>query len=72
MAARHSSTCHERHLKVRYTYYEHQLQRPNPRTPVPWIELKGFWLHEAGFTIHTPVRVRVMDGCLVVTVQRTK
>lgn len=37
--------------------------------PVPWIQLKGHWLNQAGFQINTPVKVRVMEGCLVLTVQ---
>jgi hypothetical protein len=37
--------------------------------PVPWIQLKGYWLQQAGFTINTPVKVRVMDGCLVLTTE---
>jgi hypothetical protein len=27
--------------------------------------MKGHWLDQAGFTIDTPVTVRVMEGCLV-------
>ncbi|MEJ2425736.1 MAG: SymE family type I addiction module toxin [Candidatus Thiodiazotropha sp.] len=37
--------------------------------PVPWIQLKGHWLQQAGFEINTPVKVRVMNGCLVLTTQ---
>jgi hypothetical protein len=37
--------------------------------PVPWIQLKGYWLQQAGFAINTPVKVRVMDGCLVLTTE---
>lgn len=32
---------------------------------VPWLQLRGHWLEQAGFAIDTPVSVRVMDGCLV-------
>jgi len=35
--------------------------------PAPWIQFKGHWLQRAGFEIDTPVKVRVMDGCLVLT-----
>jgi type I toxin-antitoxin system toxin SymE len=35
---------------------------------VPWIRIQGKWLEQAGFGIHTPVRIRVMRGCLVLTV----
>ncbi|MCG7928913.1 MAG: type I toxin-antitoxin system SymE family toxin [Candidatus Thiodiazotropha lotti] len=34
---------------------------------MPWIQLKGYWLKHAGFEINTPVKVRVMNGCLVLT-----
>jgi hypothetical protein len=29
--------------------------------------MRGDWLAAAGFDIKTPVRVRVMEGCLVLT-----
>jgi hypothetical protein len=35
--------------------------------PLPAIRLQGRWLQHAGFTIATRVRVRVMNGCLVIT-----
>jgi len=33
--------------------------------------MRGDWLAAAGFDIQTPVRVRVMQGCLVVTVEES-
>jgi len=36
---------------------------------VPWINIQGQWLAQAGFLIHTPVKVRVMEGCLVLTAE---
>lgn len=33
------------------------------------ITLKGGWLNDAGFETGTPVNVRVMDGCLVLTAE---
>jgi toxic protein SymE len=39
--------------------------------PVPWIHLKGHWLNQAGFEISTPVKIRVMHGCLVLTAEET-
>lgn len=36
---------------------------------VPWLQLKGHWLEQAGFGIDTSVTVRVMDRCLVLTVE---
>jgi len=60
-------------VKVKKGYYEHALRRfmaepcPAPR-PVPWVQLKGYWLEQAGFIIDMPIKVRVMEGCLVLTV----
>jgi len=39
---------------------------------VPWINIRGQWLEKAGFTIQTPITVRVMDGCLVLTVEKAE
>ncbi|MEW8646583.1 MAG: SymE family type I addiction module toxin [Candidatus Thiodiazotropha endolucinida] len=36
---------------------------------MPCIQLKGHWLNYAGSQINTPVKVRVMEGCLVLAVQ---
>ncbi len=36
--------------------------------PVPWIQIKGYWLKEAGFEIDMPVKIRVMDGYLILTI----
>ena len=57
---------HLRQLKVREAYHSYQLSQ-NQRTPVGEIHLKGHWLIQAGFEIDTPVKVRVMEGCLVLT-----
>jgi hypothetical protein len=32
-------------------------------------QLKGHWLIQAGFTIDSPVKVRIMQGCLVLTAE---
>lgn len=37
--------------------------------PAPTITLKGYWLEDAGFETGTPLKVRVMPGCLVLTAQ---
>ncbi|UNK61066.1 SymE family type I addiction module toxin [Buttiauxella ferragutiae] len=37
--------------------------------PAPTITLKGYWLEDAGFTTGTPLKIRVMPGCLVLTAQ---
>ena len=63
--------CHERHIKVNTTYYTHQ-RKDNPTGPcrrIPHIQLKGDWLQQAGFEIDTPLKIRVMDGCLVITTE---
>jgi toxic protein SymE len=33
----------------------------------PQVKLKGKWLAQAGFFVGTPLTVRVMEGCLVIT-----
>jgi toxic protein SymE len=40
---------------------------PEPRPRIPWIRLRGLWLAQAGFTPQSRIRVRVMNGCLVIT-----
>ena len=66
-------TCQERWVKVKRGHYERRRRpgdadpHPLPR-PVPWVELKGYWLEAAGFSIDAPIRVRVMEGCLVLTI----
>jgi toxic protein SymE len=40
---------------------------PKLRTEIPWIRIHGLWLKQAGFTIRSKVKVRVMEGCLVIT-----
>lgn len=37
--------------------------------PIPSVTLKGHWLAEAGFGTGTPVNVRVMQDCLIITRQ---
>ncbi|MEM6162711.1 SymE family type I addiction module toxin [Erwinia sp. P6884] len=37
--------------------------------PLPSIHLKGHWLEEVGFGTGTPVNVRVMQDCLIITRQ---
>jgi len=43
------------------------LRRPRR---APWLQLRGQWLAQAGFSIDTPVSVRVSRGKLVITVAR--
>jgi toxic protein SymE len=66
-----NATCQERKIKVNQIHYLHKL-KDDPAgagRPVPWIQLKGYWLQQAGFEINTPLKVRVMPGCLVLTVE---
>jgi toxic protein SymE len=64
-----NTTCQERKIKVNQIHYMRKLKNDpvGAGRPVPWIQLKGYWLQQAGFEINTPVRVRVMKGCLVLT-----
>ncbi|OMH29359.1 SymE family type I addiction module toxin [Motiliproteus sp. MSK22-1] len=60
-----------RQIKVREAYHSYQLQQNYPdRTPIGEIQLKGHWLIQAGFTIDTPVHIRVMEGCMVLTTDK--
>ena len=68
--------CHTRTLKVRegsysriikdkhHSHFDHTIY-----TTAPWINIQGQWLEQAGFSIHTPIKVRVMEGCLVLTAE---
>ena len=40
---------------------------PEGQSLIPWIRLRGRWLHQAGFTPQSKVKVRVMTDCLVIT-----
>jgi toxic protein SymE len=66
-----NKTCQERHIKVNQGYYMRKLKDDpvGAGRPVPWIQLKGHWLQQAGFEINTPVKIRVMHGCLVLTAE---
>jgi toxic protein SymE len=60
-----------RQLKVRKGYYDYHFNNPNPHIPrqvpkpVPWVILKGYWLHRAGFTIGTSINIKVSRGSMV-------
>ncbi|MBL1278349.1 MAG: type I toxin-antitoxin system SymE family toxin [Ectothiorhodospiraceae bacterium] len=71
-----SRVCHERHLKVRRGNVSHIIKDKHHSHfdqtlyfTVPWINIQGQWLQQAGFEINTPIKVRVMDGCLVLTAE---
>ena len=61
-----------RKLKVRSSYYYQQYhaawhrERRFPES-VPWINIKGYWLKEAGFVIDTPLNVEINEGRIVLT-----
>ena len=42
---------------------------PEPNRKIPWIRLRGLWLQQAGFAPQSRIRVRVMQGCLVITME---
>ena len=63
----------QRQLKVRETYHSYQpSQSCHQRTLIGEIHLKGQWLIKAGFEIDSPVKVRVMEGYLVLTSEPEK
>ncbi|WP_430543526.1 SymE family type I addiction module toxin [Xanthomonas sacchari] len=31
------------------------------------MKLRGYWLQQAGFEVNERIRIRVMQGCLVIT-----
>ena len=61
-------------LKVRKSFYDHQLLQDNRvgpykrAIPVPWIQMRGYWLDRAGFAIGTLFSVEVRFGCMVLRV----
>jgi toxic protein SymE len=63
------ASCQERKIKVNKTQYMRKLKDDpvGAGRQVPWIQLKGYWLKQAGFEIIAPVKVRLMNGCLVLT-----
>ncbi|ARN73773.1 SymE family type I addiction module toxin [Oceanicoccus sagamiensis] len=66
-----------RQLKVRKSYYHYQYSDFQPRhrhassPPVPWVQIKGYWLNQAGFTIDTLLSVEVKQGCIILKTQPT-
>jgi len=69
---RKTKTPQERHIKVNQAFYNYRLKQQSPHSgdrAIPTIQVKGHWLQQAGFKIDTPVRIRVMEGCLVMTAE---
>ena len=58
-------TVHEIHCDCRTKTQS----RPSGNRSVPWIQMKNHWLRKAGFEIQKPIKVRVMDGCLVLATE---
>ena len=70
---RKNKSCEERYIKVNETYYEYRTKDQSTSSgcrTVPTIQMKGHWLQKAGFEIDTPSKIRVMDGCLVLTTEQ--
>ena len=65
-----------RQFKVRKSYYFYQYgdfqprDRYRPVKSVPWINIQGYWLNEAGFSIGTIVRVKISKNRIVLTPMR--
>lgn len=59
-----------RRLKVGYaSRYPDYSRIPVKYVRFPSIVMKGMWLKAAGFDTGTDVKVRVMEGCIVLTAQ---
>lgn len=69
MATRHSTAPTTRRLKVRTGHAGYDLKDGRAPRPIPWLDLKGYWLQQAGFDIGAPVQIEVDQGRLVITVQ---
>lgn len=63
----------EKRIKVTKTFYPQLTNKERSLyqrgRAVPWIQMKGLWLEQAGFEINTPIKVRIMSGSLVLTTQ---
>jgi toxic protein SymE len=59
-----------RRMNVSYVsirHYDRQTNRTRRYTRSASLRLNGLWMEAAGFTSGTPLDVRVMPGCLVIT-----
>ncbi|PUA28741.1 MAG: hypothetical protein B0W54_09985 [Cellvibrio sp. 79] len=62
--------CHIRKIKTGCITYDYRRKTHYPpQATVPWLQLKGHWLQQAGFNIDAPFTIRVMRGCLVLTTE---
>ena len=75
--ARPTQKPNERRLTVRRMLYQYPPRKRDPPQQrhrekwVPWLQMKGLWLERAGFSADTAVKVRVMEGCLVITAEES-
>ncbi len=62
------------HIKVIKNYYPEPLKTDVYKRmhPVPQINLKGFWLKEAGFPINAPIKIQAMNECMVITIDHDR
>jgi toxic protein SymE len=66
---------HERRITVGKVFYDYPPRKDDTPSslggsvPVPWIQMKGRWLAQAGFDIRVPVRIRVIHGCFILTLE---
>lgn len=64
-----------RRMSVSYVSIRHYDRKTNITkryTRSASLRLNGHWMEEAGFTTGTPLDVRVMPGCLVITTRPTE
>ena len=64
-----------RRMSVSYVsirHYDRKTNRTKCYTRNASLRLNGIWMEEAGFTSGTPLDVRVMPGCLVITTRPTE
>ncbi|THF67309.1 type I toxin-antitoxin system SymE family toxin [Pseudothauera nasutitermitis] len=67
MAVRNAIALKPRLLTIRRSYYEYHLKGRGPRPPaVPWITLRGYWIHRAGFSAGQRVKVLISDHSLTI------
>ncbi|WKD51048.1 SymE family type I addiction module toxin [Microbulbifer spongiae] len=69
---RNSKICQERYIKVQEAFYEYRLKKESPYAAsrsVPWITIRGHRLERTGFVVDLSSKVRVMEGCLVLTAE---
>jgi len=67
-ANKHRPSTADRRITVGTAHYPaiHGREQSGDRD-VPYIRLRGHWLRRAGFPPNGRIRVRVLDGCLVMT-----